>query len=344
MRNQLRRIPRVGLPNLRLNFQVIVVGLLAMLANSTDSLSLPPTRAEDSRRVIEVPNAVIKVAEQAMVPATDPGVIIRLLAKEGQIVEEGELLANLRDSVERLALERAELEASIAGRKAENSLNVQYAKKSSDVARAELARSEETNAKYPKTVSKTELDRQRLVREKGELETKQAQEELEIAAISKAIRENERRMAQEALERRSIRSPLRGMVVELPRQRGEWVQPGENIARVVRLDKLRVEGFAPVEHARPDLLGREVQVVVGSDRAATRSTNESPVRSKAPASNESEHEGPRQNGGPAYRATIVFVSPEVDTLNNQVRIWAEVDNTDLSLRPGMPAILKWDAR
>ena len=37
------------------------------------------------------------------------------------------------------------------------------------------------------------------------------------------------------------------------------------------------------------------------------------------------------------KGKIVFVSPEIDPVNAQVRVWAEVENPDLSLRPGLQA-------
>ena len=36
---------------------------------------------------------------------------------------------------------------------------------------------------------------------------------------------------------------------------------------------------------------------------------------------------------------IVFISPEIDPLNSQVRFWAEIENAELKLRPGMTATL-----
>lgn len=266
-------------------------------------------------RTIEIPSAVIKVVEDVAVSSAEAGLLAKIAVREGQIIEEGAVLALLLDSAEKLALERAKLEAEIASRKATNDINVRYAKKSTEVARAELARSEETNLKYPKTVSDSELDRQRLVREKGELEIKQAEQELEIAGITQAIRDNERRTAEEMLDRRTIRSPLRGMVVELHRRRGEWVQPGETVARVLRLDRLRVEGFLAAKHAGLELVGGKAVVrVLGADGK------------------------PRDFAG-----EIVFVSPEIDPINAQVRIWAEVSNRDLQLRPGMQATLLVEA-
>jgi macrolide-specific efflux system membrane fusion protein len=38
-----------------------------------------------------------------------------------------------------------------------------------------------------------------------------------------------------------------------------------------------------------------------------------------------------------FAGKIVFVSPEVDPITGQVRIWAEIDNRDGRLRPGQPA-------
>ena len=35
-----------------------------------------------------------------------------------------------------------------------------------------------------------------------------------------------------------------------------------------------------------------------------------------------------------FRGRIGFVSPEIDPVTRQVRVWAEIDNTDNRLRPG----------
>jgi RND family efflux transporter MFP subunit len=272
---------------------------------------------------IEITSAVIKVVEDVAVSSAEAGLVTKLLVREGQMIKQGEPLAALLDSTERLAVERARLEAEIAARKSTNDINVRYAKKSTEVARAELARSEESNVKYPKTVSDSELDRQRLVRERGELEVKQAELELDVAAITQSIRNNELRTAQEMLDRRTIRAPLQGMVVELHRHAGEWVQPGDTVARILRMDRLRVEGFLPAKHAQRELIGRKVKVKIAAADVLPGATTGKPQE---------------------FEGEIVFVSPEIDPINSQVRIWAEVNNRDLQLRPGMTATLALDGR
>jgi RND family efflux transporter MFP subunit len=260
---------------------------------------------------VEIPSAVIKVSEEVAVPARDAGVLARIEVKEGQLVEEGDCVVRLLDTDIRLAVERARLEAEIALRKFKNDVDLRYARKSTEVAKAELARSLDTNEKYPKTVSNSELDRQRLLVDQGELQIQKAQHDMEIAGLTRDIRESEHKIASEQLERRSVLAPLRGMIVEVLRRRGEWVQPGDTVVRIVRLDRLKAEGFLPAKHASLDLVGSKVRLkIVGADSK--------PME---------------------FAGHIVFVNPEIDPLNSQVRVWAEVENPDLKLRPGMQAAL-----
>src|SRR5690606_7372893 len=121
-----------------------------------------------------------------------------------------------------------------------------------------------------------------------QLEIQQAEHEQEIATLTRSIRENEQRTAEEQLERRTITAPLGGMVVEVHRRRGEWVQPGETVARIIRLDRLRAEGFLAAKDARLELVGSPVTLHVVA-----------PNGDKFTCSGE-----------------IVFVSPEIDSLNS----------------------------
>jgi RND family efflux transporter MFP subunit len=265
---------------------------------------------------IEIPAAVIKVSEEVGVPARDAGVLATIEVKEGQLVEEGDCVVRLLDTDVRLAVERARLEAEIALRKYKNDVDIRYARKSTEVAKAELARSLDTNEKYPKTVSNSELDRQRLQVDQGELQIQKAEHEREVAGLTREIRESEHKIASEQLERRTILAPLRGMIVEVLRRRGEWVQPGDTVVRIVRLDRLKAEGFLPAKHASLDLVGAKVRLKVASP----------------------------DNKPLEFAGHIVFVNPEIDPLNSQVRVWAEVENPDLKLRPGMQAALTIEPR
>ena len=44
-----------------------------------------------------------------------------------------------------------------------------------------------------------------------------------------------------------------------------------------------------------------------------------------------------------FSGKLVFVSPEVDPVNGQVRVWAQIENRDLQLRPGLRASMSIDS-
>lgn len=272
--------------------------------------------AQEPSARIEVPAMLLRLVEQVDVPARESGVLAAVHVAEGQMVEQDAAIAEIDDAEAKIALERARLESEIARANAENTVNVRFAKKSVEVAEAELQRSLETNQRYPKSVSQTEIDRLRLVVEKGRLEIEQAEHESRIAALTRQVKENEQQAAQQKLRQHKIAAPLAGLVVQVHRHRGEWVKPGEVVVRILRLDRLRAEGFVKTDQLSDDIQGRPVRLVVDLP--------------KAPATE--------------YPGKIVFVDPEIDPVNAQVRIWAEVENPQLRLRPGMKASMVIERR
>ena len=43
---------------------------------------------------------------------------------------------------------------------------------------------------------------------------------------------------------------IAGVVVEIKRRKGEWVEPGETVIRILRIDSLRAEGFVDASQVR----------------------------------------------------------------------------------------------
>ena len=265
----------------------------------------------DATSELQIDSAQLTLIEHADVSASEAGLLSVLAAQEGATVDAGVPLARLDDRDAKVVLERAETELRLARALADNDITVRYAKMSAAVADAELKRAQESNAKFPKSVSQTEIDRLKLLADKAVLEIEQAQLDLRQAELSLLVKQNDLTRASLALERRTIMAPFPGMVVQWKKQRGEWVEPGAPVMRLIRLNRLRAEAFVASERLPANLVGRAVTLVVG--------TTEKPS---------SKHVG-----------TLSFVSPEVDPVNGQVRIWAEIDNRDLSLRPGQTATL-----
>jgi multidrug efflux pump subunit AcrA (membrane-fusion protein) len=153
------------------------------------------------------------------------------------------------------------------------------------------------------------LKTQQLAVEVADLEIRAAESQQHIAQLQANLKKQDVEIAAANVERRNVTSPLDGVVVEQYREAGEWVEPGEKILRIIRMNRLRAEGFialADVPNCPP---GANARVEV---------TN--------------------VDGGTVARdGKVTFVSPEVDPVNHEVRLWVEFDNPEPALRPGMRA-------
>ena len=278
---------------------ILLAALLAVGAARVAAAELPAAEV------------LVRLIDEVDVPARVPGVVRKVAVREGQAVAEGSVVACIDDAEARFARRQAELELQLARDQAKNDVRVRYATKSLEVARAELARAVESEKKYRKSVSQSELEELRLAAERARLEIEQAEWEMEVASASCQVKANDLAAARWQLERHQIVAPLAGVIAQIYRKPGEWVVPGDKVVRIVRVDRLRAEGFLPARDADGSLVGRRVSLSVQLQKDA-RTT---------------------------FTGQIVFISSEVDPVNGQVRVWAEVDNRQGKLRPGLRGVL-----
>ena len=104
--------------------------------------------------------------------------------------------------------------------------------------------------RYPKSISATEIDRLRLAAQKAALAVEQASFDFEVAQFAANLRAAELESATYDVQRRRIAAPLSGVVVEITRREGEWVENSKTVFRILRLDRLRAEGFLHVRRRR----------------------------------------------------------------------------------------------
>lgn len=256
---------------------------------------------------LRVADAVVTLSEQIEVPARSAGVLKTMNVREGDVVREGQVAGVMDDTDARLAVDKAETESASARAEADNKLKVLAAEKAAAAANAELQRAVESSEKYAKSVSQSELDRLRFQAEKGALEHQQAEHERSQAQLTARIKANELDAARRILELHRITAPAAGMVVEVRKHGGEWVEPGMPVLRIVRMDPLRVEAFVSAADAVDLRTGSEVSFQTSADEASSK----------------------------RIVGKLSFVSPEIDPVNGQVRIWADLPNGDGSLRPGL---------
>lgn len=285
--------------------------ICALVLSGTDG----PVAADDptsGSNELRIDSVLVSLIEQVEVPAREVGQLNRMLVKEGASVQKGDVLAQIEATEAMLLMQQAKLEFEMAQLKAMNDVNLRFAQKSYEVAKAELQRAEDSIKKYPKSISKTELDRLKLTAEKAELEIEQAVEEAKTTKLEANLKQNAEQIAELAVQKRKIISPITGMVVQIMTKEGEWVRPGDTVLRILKLDRLRAEGL------------------INASRLQERDFKDRPVVLLVNPGTKQQIE---------FKGKVSFVSPEVNPVNNQTRVWAEIENPDLKLKPGMRASL-----
>ncbi len=190
--------------------------------------------------------------------------------------------------------------------KQSNNINQRLAEKSQQVASTEYQRALGANARVADTYPINEIDRLRLIADRAELEVERAAYEQELAAFDVTLAKGSYRQAYERYTRHQLLAPAGGVVVSLEKRAGEWVEPGTDLLRIVRIDQLRVEGFIPADQAHPHLVGQTARVALVG---------------------EAEDQW--------WPGKVVFVSPDANPVNSQVRVFIEVGNEAATLRPGL---------
>jgi multidrug efflux pump subunit AcrA (membrane-fusion protein) len=229
---------------------------------SVTFISILPVAVEASDTV-KVANCLLALDAEATVPAQEPGVLTKIPVHEGQQVAVGDLLAQIDDAIPRMQREVADYKLEVAKKQAADDVDIRFATAAADVAEAEYHLAVEANKKVPGTVPQARVRELLLEHRKMSLSIEKAQKDRAVAALQANVAEAELRAADVNLKHRRITAPLDAVVVELSKHEGEWAQSGDPIMRLVRIDRLRVEGFLNAKNFRlSEIRGCPVSVTV----------------------------------------------------------------------------------
>ena len=222
------------------------------------------------------------------VAAAENGIVQEVRVELGQAVKKGEVLGTLDDDLLKATLEIGQLKANSTA--------------AIDAAKAEL------DIKEQKLNALTEINRtgggsrEELTRAKADVELGRAR--LKAAQESLAADRLEVKRIETQLQRRTIRSPIDGVITEIHREPGEFLSITEpKLFTVVRLDRLRAKFYIPSENAVRFSKGHRVKVSGHGD--------EKPLT-----------------------GDIEFVSPVTHAESGLVRVDVIFDNRDGRLRSG----------
>ena len=275
-------------------------------------------------------HVLIVPIDEIDLPAQEAGVIVELKARMGTEVKKGQVIGRVNDKDAQARLKAARAELEMARVQAETDAPVQEALAMVEIAEAEYQNSQQINREQPGAVSLFELRRLEATAKRAHFRAEVARVDQQVARLTVHGREAQVERIQAELERRQLVSPISGVVVQRFRDVGEWVNAGDPVVRLLRMDRLRAEAMVDANKYTPaELLGKRIELVV---------VIKSPEPSEAVAS----AGGDAASGEVVERvvAEITHVSPEVDA-GGYFYAHAEFDNIQRNgqwvIRPGLKA-------
>ena len=243
----------------------------------------------------------VTLIDEIDVAAQENGLITEINVHEGSEIKADDKIAQISDSKAQAAKKVAQAEHEVALAEAENDISVRYAAAAAKVAEYDWRAHDAANRQAKGSTPEAEMKKLLLQWKKGELEVEKAQLELDVAKLTAKAKEAAVEAADDDIHRRRVFSPIDAVVIEIDKHVGEWVNPGDRMMRIVRMNKVRVEGILPIAEVSP------TQVV---DRPVTVETTLSGKRSVQ------------------FTGQIVFVAPELDISGKYYRVVAEVENRE----------------
>ena len=293
------------------SFRSAVVCGFAIAASLVGSSAGSTALAQESSAV--TCRGLISLIDDVQVPAHRAGVVTGLPVREGDEIARGALIAQIDDAQSKLEADAARAEREAADSKAKSDVDVRFAVATHLVAVAEHRKGVEANQNVAEALSQSEIDRLKLAADQAELRIEASKHEVGQRGLDAKAFVARAELAELDVLRRKTTAPFAGIVAERLVREGEWIEPGEPVVRLVKLDRLRVETFVKVADLLPgELVGRSMTIRVALARGRTEQ----------------------------FEGRVVFVSPLVQP-GGDYCVWAEVDNrkdgNQWLLRPGLPA-------
>jgi beta-lactamase regulating signal transducer with metallopeptidase domain len=242
------------------------------------------------------------------------GTILNVHVSLGDLVKEGQILVDVRNTEMEIRLEETRGELKVQEEKTEAAkVAIRLAQATLEQAKAEYTRAEEIMKRAAGSISQAEFEQLRIGLQQAELSVQKAELEERASTRTLATLQKRAELAARLVEELSIKAPSEGVVLKLFAQAGEAVRANDPVANIVRLSPL----IATTLVQNPEgLLGQDVLVDVMSSKDQVRT----------------------------FPAKITFVSPIVDPVTQKVQIRCAFKNAGPDgqplVRPGQSASIR----
>jgi len=263
-------------------WRAISVGFVAVFVMTAPM----ETSAQDLMQEFD---CIIEPRTVAKIGSSGEGLIESITVGRGDIVRRGDVLATLEST-----LERAEME--LAGVRANNDVEVASSKARLAFEVERLTRTETLHAKGVVPVSA--LEEAKTAHMLAKFSVRSAELDMKLARLAL-------RQAQVVLERRTIHSPVDGIVTERNLAPGEYAYDQSPLMTIAEMDPLNVEVYVPIERYDSISRGMTAQVM------------------------------PEQPIGGTYDAKVSVKDKVFDAASGTFGIRLELSNTNYALPAGL---------
>lgn len=196
--------------------------------------------------------------------ASEMGELTFLGVKEGTEVVENAEIAKIDDRQALIARAAAKYGLQAANRRATSDVELKHARAAAAVAKENYEGMKRANSgKVDNAVTDTDLREKELEWKRAELAIEKAEHDMSLAAMDAWVKKAELDAAELAIAQRTVKAPFNGQVAEVYRQQNEWVNKGDPILRLIRLDTLYVDGTLYFDQYNPrEIRGCEVMIEV----------------------------------------------------------------------------------
>jgi RND family efflux transporter MFP subunit len=276
------------------------LGLSAILSAATIAQSPKGSPSDDQ---LPIEDATIDWFQKSDLSALREGIIDKIELRIGKEVKAGGEIGRLHKEVADLAVEEAKIQAEGQGA-------ILKAQAQRTLALKVVARNLSLASKGPNFISLEEV-------QKAEAELAVADASLVEAKDTLKLARAKLKSAERAAEEHIIRAPFPGTILEEFKHEGESVGAREPVVRLGNLDTVRVWAYIPVEYAYRVTPGTEITI---QPRLSGTSSGKHLIEQKT------------------YRGVISSVDQSIQPVaETAVRIYADIDNPNHELRPGLKA-------
>ena len=275
---------------------------------------VPTALADSPGEVIASGRGTARFVQKALLTFGDSGRIEHIDVDEGDIVQQGDLLASLFDDTAVAALQEAKAAASRVG-------PIEVARQELVAASQQYDAVKRANQLHPRAFSTVREKDLRTMMDRAKELVRQQEEDVQLAELGSET-------AEAQLASLHLKAPFGGTIVRRLKNPGEGAGPLDPVLELVNDKTIRVDTFVSPRSAAMLSVGNLARLTLADDEPKPRSISETATGEGSPAMKTPSPEPPSTQG------TIGFIDLTVQPVRRVVRVWVELERPDW-LRDGM---------